>query len=107
MFLDLLNITRPPRTLGVIIILQVQSSYGVEGKNYDSSLQQETSHIYTIRLDQIKISIFIYILVKSLCFARFYHKLIEYIFYKRNNNQINNYYNNKRNKFYWYNNLQI
>ena len=56
--------------------------------------QQEYSNIkyYT--------SVFIYIQVKGSCVARFYNKLIEYIFFLINNNEINNYYNNKRNKLY-------
>ena len=39
--------------------------------------------------------------------TRFYYKLIKYIFYVENNNQINNYYNNKINNLYWYNIHQI
>ena len=35
------------------------------------------------------------------------NKLIKNIFYLIKNNEINNYYNNKINKLYWYNNYQI
>ena len=47
------------------------------------------------------------ILVIGSYVAWFYYKLIKYIFYVENNNQIKNYYNNKINKLYWYNNHQI
>ena len=39
------------------------------------------------------------ILVKNLCVARFYHNLIKYIFYLKNNNKINNYYKEMNNEF--------
>ena len=40
--------------------------------------------------------------------AQFYYKLLEYgIFSLIRNNEINNYYNNKMNKLYQYNNYQI
>ena len=48
-----------------------------------------------------------FILVIGSYITRFYYKLIKYIFYVENNNQINNYNNNKINNLYWYNIHQI